>query len=82
MKLLFRQVTSHSYAMRIIKLAVQFFTQVSTTMSAGIVQEQELLKYIPYTYHLTDANKGPYIKYVGGRAGGFLWGSLNIFGIY
>ena len=28
-----------------------------------------------------EANKGPYIKYVGGRAGAFLWGSLNISGI-
>ena len=28
--------------------------------------------------------KGPYIKYVGGggEVGGFLWGSLNILGIY
>ena len=26
--------------------------------------------------------KEPYIKYVGGGAGGFLWGSWNILGIY
>ena len=26
--------------------------------------------------------KGPYIKYVGGGAGGFLWGPWNILGIY
>ena len=26
--------------------------------------------------------KGPYIKYVGGGTGGFLWGSRNILGIY
>ena len=27
-------------------------------------------------------HKGPYIKYIAERAGGFLWGSSNILGIY
>ena len=30
----------------------------------------------------TVSDKGPYIKYEGGGPRGFLWGSLNILGIY
>ena len=42
-----------------------------------------------YTYWKTDStivdimyDKEPYIKYVGGGAGGFLWGPWNILGIH
>ena len=37
-----------------------------------------LLQFLLHTSH----DKGPYSKYVGRGAGGFLWGSWNILGIY